>query len=84
LGREDDALGSWATLSVRNHGIGITASDLPLLARPGYRAGNVGTIPGAGFGLASVRQVVERHGGMLAIQSEVGRSTTVRICLPLG
>ncbi|NTU79664.1 MAG: HAMP domain-containing histidine kinase [Chloroflexales bacterium] len=84
LGREDDALGSWATLSVRNHGIGITASDLPLLARPGYRARNVGAIPGTGFGLASVREVVEQHGGTLAIQSEMGRSTTVRICLPLG
>ncbi|NTU79325.1 MAG: HAMP domain-containing histidine kinase [Chloroflexales bacterium] len=84
VGREEDALGSWATLSVQNHGIGIPTPDLPHITRAGYRASNVGAIPGTGFGLASVHEVVAQCGGTFAIQCEVGGSTSVRIRLPLG
>jgi len=83
ISREEDALGNWATLSVRNHGLGIPAADLLKLAQAGQRASNVGAIPGSGFGLASVREVVEQCGGTLAIQSVVGGCTTVLIRLPL-
>jgi signal transduction histidine kinase len=83
LSREADALGQWAILSVRNCGIGIPPQDLPSLGQVGYRAGNVGPIPGTGFGLASVRAVVEQYGGTFAIQSIVGETTIVRIRLPL-
>jgi two-component system, NtrC family, sensor kinase len=38
---------------------------------------------GTGLGLSVVYGVVERHGGRLAIESEVGRGTTVTIRLPL-
>jgi hypothetical protein len=37
---------------------------------------------GTGLGLALVRGVVQRHGGLIAIKSTVGRSTTFRIALP--
>ncbi|MFV9505436.1 MAG: sensor histidine kinase [Oscillochloridaceae bacterium umkhey_bin13] len=80
---DEDALGRWATLSVQNHGPGIPLQDFPQLSQPGYRARNVGPIPGTGFGLASVREVVELHGGSFAIQSAVGGSTTVLVRLPI-
>jgi signal transduction histidine kinase len=83
VGYDEDGLGLWATLSVWNRGPGIPLQDLPGLSRPGYRARNVGAIPGSGFGLASVREVVEQQGGGFAIQSEVGGSTTVLVRLPL-
>lgn len=83
VGCDEDGLGRWATLSVQNRGPGIPLQDLSRLSQPGYRARNVGAIPGTGFGLASVREVVEQHGGSFAIQSEVGGSTTVLVRLPL-
>lgn len=83
VGCDEDALGRWASLSVKNRGPGIPLQDLPGLSQPGYRAHNVGAIPGTGFGLASVREVVEQHGGTFALQSEVGGTTTVLVRLPL-
>lgn len=38
---------------------------------------------GSGLGLAIVRDVVEAHGGRVAVESEVGRGTTVRVWLPV-
>ncbi len=43
----------------------------------------VGRIGGTGIGLAGVRQIVEPHGGMIAVQSQVGVGTTVTVRLPL-
>jgi signal transduction histidine kinase len=43
-----------------------------------------GKADGTGLGLPFVKQVVEAHGGSVALQSEVGRGTTVTISLPLG
>jgi signal transduction histidine kinase len=83
VGYDEDALGRWATLSIQNRGPGIPLQDLPGLSQPGYRGQNVGAIPGTGFGLASVRDLVEQQGGSFAIQSEVGRSTTVLVRLPI-
>jgi signal transduction histidine kinase len=37
---------------------------------------------GAGLGLASVHGFVAAHGGGLAIDSVIGRGTTVRLYLP--
>jgi signal transduction histidine kinase len=83
IGREEDANGSWATLSVRNLGIGIHARDMVQLSQPGYRAKNVGEIPGTGLGLASVREIVTQYNGMCAIQSTYRGATVVQVRLPL-
>ncbi len=37
---------------------------------------------GTGMGLAKVRRTVERHGGEVSLDSEIGRGTTVTIVLP--
>jgi signal transduction histidine kinase len=37
---------------------------------------------GTGLGLAMVFGIIQRHQGMLEIDSEVGKGTTFRICLP--
>jgi signal transduction histidine kinase len=48
------------------------------------RVGNVvGKIGGSGIGLASVRQIIDAHGGTIGVESEenVGSTFTVRVPL---
>jgi signal transduction histidine kinase len=73
-----------AVVTVRDNGIGIPAEALGHVFDRFYRAPNVGTtIPGAGLGLAGVREVVEQHGGGISLQSELGVGTVVEVTLPL-
>lgn len=75
----------WAVLSIRDQGIGIPERDLPLLFKPFHRASNVSTTtPGTGLGLASVRQIVQHHGGEVTVTSEEGKGSTFTVWLPVG
>jgi signal transduction histidine kinase len=47
------------------------------------RGSNVSQIPGEGLGLASVRQLVELHGGQVEVESSEGHGTTFTVRLPL-
>jgi two-component system, cell cycle sensor histidine kinase DivJ len=42
-----------------------------------------GRIAGSGLGLATARQLVEAHGGAIAVDSVEGQGTTVTVRLPL-
>jgi signal transduction histidine kinase len=84
LVREVTPEGDVAILTVRDQGVGIPADDLPQLFTRFYRGGNVvGKVAGTGLGLASVRQVVEEHGGSVAVESSLGRGSTFTVRLPL-
>ncbi len=39
-------------------------------------------MPGAGLGLTVVKTIVDAHGGEIAVDSEVGAGTTMRVVLP--
>ncbi|HEV7774783.1 MAG TPA: HAMP domain-containing sensor histidine kinase [Conexibacter sp.] len=52
-----------AEVRVRDHGPGIALDDLPHVFDRFYRARRARGLPGAGLGLAIVRQVAEAHGG---------------------
>jgi signal transduction histidine kinase len=74
----------WAVLQVSDQGIGIPYADLPRIFENAHRAGNVvGRMNGTGLGLPGVRQIIERHGGTVAVESWEGRGTTVMVWLPL-
>ncbi len=74
-----------ARITITDTGIGILPEDLARLGEEFFRASNArqAGIPGTGLGLAIVRQLVERFGGLLSIQSTVGTGTTVSVILPL-
>jgi len=75
---------SWAVLVVRDQGIGIPEADLPYVFEWFHRAGNVfGRIKGTGIGLAGARQVVEQHGGTIAVESKEGSGSAFTVHLPL-
>ncbi len=71
-------------LKVRDEGIGIPADDMKHLFEAFHRASNVGTVQGTGLGLAITLQAVERQGGKMDVQSEVGVGTTIIVSLPQG
>ncbi|MFN8587973.1 MAG: ATP-binding protein [Candidatus Eisenbacteria bacterium] len=59
-------------------GSGIAAEDLPRVGEPFFTTKRGGT----GLGLAIAQRIVERHGGVLTLESEAGRGTTARVTLP--
>ena len=71
-------------LSVRDYGPGIAPEHLPRLTERFYRVDATASRQrgGTGLGLALVKHIVNRHRGRLAIESELGRGTTVRVALP--
>lgn len=66
-------------LDVRNGGTPIPAELLPKLTQP-FCSGKPG---GTGLGLAIVKRIVDAHGGILSIQSNLLTGTKVEILLPL-
>jgi len=76
---------AWATVEIRDTGIGIPEDELPYVFERFFR----GRIPqvmqksGTGLGLAIVKEIVELHGGWTTIESEVNTGSAVTIYLPL-
>jgi len=71
-------------ISVSDTGLGIPEADLPRIFERFYRVDRARSrrSGGTGLGLALVKHVVERSGGMVEVSSEVGRGTTFTISLP--
>jgi signal transduction histidine kinase len=68
---------------VEDEGAGIREADLPYVFERFYRArgpsGKEGATEGFGLGLAICKELVERMGGSISLESEVGVGTTVEI-----
>jgi two-component system sensor histidine kinase MprB len=56
-------------LRVRDHGPGFSDEDRPLVFDRFYRSAAARAMPGAGLGLAIVREVAEAHGGTVDAQN---------------
>jgi signal transduction histidine kinase len=67
-------------LEVCDTGAGIEAEHLASIFEPFYTTKQYGS--GTGLGLAISKEIVERHGGRIEIESVVGEGTTARIFLP--
>jgi signal transduction histidine kinase len=76
--------GNAAVLSVRDAGMGIPRDDLPHIFSRFVRGTNALEITaGTGIGLATARQIVERHGGSISVESVEGSGSVFTIRLPL-
>ena len=72
------------SLDIQDHGVGIAKEHLGKVFERLYRVptGNVHDVKGFGLGLSYVKNVVERHGGSVQIESRVGEGTTLKLLLP--
>lgn len=72
-------------LRVSDEGIGIGEEHLPHVFDTAYRAPDPHALrrAGSGLGLAIVKRIVERHGGQVSAQSELGRGSTFGLDLPI-
>jgi signal transduction histidine kinase len=73
--------GEEVVLSVADDGRGIAPEARPRIFDPFFTTKDVGE--GAGLGLSIVHGIVERHGGRVEVESEVGRGSTFRVILPV-
>jgi signal transduction histidine kinase len=71
-------------LHVADTGVGIPPDDLERVLQPFEQVARNQSRPqeGTGLGLSIVKQLVELHGGVLTLESEVGKGTTVTFTLP--
>ncbi|MCX5741953.1 MAG: ATP-binding protein, partial [Proteobacteria bacterium] len=67
-------------VKITDNGPGIRAEVLPRIWDPFFTTKDVGE--GTGLGLSIVHELVERHGGTIQVQTEIGTGTTFTIKLP--
>jgi signal transduction histidine kinase len=69
-------------LAVADTGVGIPAADRERVFEKFERVNPHARESGAGLGLSLVKSLIELHGGMVSIDSEPGRGTTIECRLP--
>ncbi len=68
---------------ISDTGIGISEQKLPLLFDKFSKVKRIGNnLPGTGFGLVTVKQIIDLHKGFIRVKSEVDRGTSFIIRLP--
>ncbi|MGV7067136.1 sensor histidine kinase, partial [Bacillus velezensis] len=71
-------------IDIKDSGSGIPEEDLPFIFERFYKADKARTRgrAGTGLGLAIVKNIVEAHGGSIAVHSSIDKGTTFTFYIP--
>ena len=69
-------------VKVKDEGIGIDPEDLPFIFETFNRGKGAEKREGFGLGLATVKAIVEAHGGRVLVKSELGKGSVFKVILP--
>jgi two-component system phosphate regulon sensor histidine kinase PhoR len=74
-----------AVLQVADNGIGISHQEIPKIFQRFYQSNNNNAIEpkGSGLGLTLVKNIVEAHGGIIDVESEIGKGSRFIVRIPL-
>lgn len=68
---------------ISDTGVGIPSGDLPYIFQQFYKVSRLRSdIESIGVGLVFVKQIIDLHKGLIAVQSEIGSGTTFVVKLP--
>ena len=72
-------------IDISDTGIGIPEDEIPNVFDEFFRASNAvkREKDGTGLGLSIVKQIAERHGGKISVQSQLDKGTTFTVLLPI-
>ena len=72
-------------VAVRDSGVGIPAEDLKKLFKVEEKYTRTGLAgeKGTGFGLSICHEIMQKHGGSIEVESEVGKGTTFYVSFPV-
>ncbi|MFE3587405.1 sensor histidine kinase [Streptomyces niveus] len=76
------ALSTQGELTVRDHGPGIPADELPYVFERFWRSPSARALPGSGLGLSIVARTVQQTGGEVALRRAAGGGTVAAIRIP--
>lgn len=69
------------SIEIKDHGIGIAKDDLQHIFEPFFRAENTISIAGHGIGLSLAREILQKYGFHINVESELGQGTTFTITI---
>lgn len=72
-----------ATIIVKDHGIGIPKEVQSRILKEFERSASIKAYGGLGLGLFIANQIIIAHQGVICLESEAGKGTTVYVELPL-
>ena len=76
----------YALIAVQDNGVGISSTDQDYVFEKFFRVRGqeVDAPSGSGLGLAFVKSIIERHGGRVWVESQLGQGSTFFITIPSG
>ncbi len=75
-------MGHYVRVLIQDRGVGIPKENLTKIFDPYFTTKKVRTHKGLGLGLAVCYSIIKNHNGLITVESEVQKGTTVQIYLP--